>query len=166
LVLEGLENLDDVGRAPELLRNADAKVRVRAAYLLCVKGWTPKDRLDAAIFYTHLMATLQCARVPEPAQDAARLAAADLADFLNLGEQYPAPGDVQLQVLVQAATDDAADYLCRQALEAKSEFQLTRCFRALKAMENDRAAACAKRLLADKNAGASIRAIDPAAAAP
>jgi len=160
-ILENLTNRTEVGRLPELLRNPSAPVRVRIAYLLCLKGWKPVERLDAAIYYTHLIATLNCPQVPEPASEAGRLAAADLPFVLATLGQYPPGGDAFEKTLANAGSDSAARYAYDQAVKADNEFTLLNYYRILLSMDTQTAQGLAKKLLADPRAGGSIRALDP-----
>jgi hypothetical protein len=164
LVAEGLEGHLEVGKLPELLRHTDAKFRTRTAYLLCLKQWKPRQAEEAILFYSHLIATLPCAGVPEPVDEAARLAAADLPLFLKVDDQFPAAGSARWRVLAKTGSDAAAMYVYEQARQAENEFLLLTCFQALKEMRTETALNYAKRLLADPKAGKSIRALEPRAA--
>jgi len=161
LVLEGLSTKTEVGLMPGLLRNPYSKIRARAAYLLCVKGWVPTDPTDRIVYFTHLATTLQCATVPEPVEDAAQLAAENLPAFLKVEEQFPAPANVRYRVLAAAGTDDVARHLYNQAVSTDNEFLLLNLFDTLKKMNLPAATAAAKKLLADPRRGQSIRSLDP-----
>ncbi len=160
-VIANLQNRTEVGRTAEMLRNPFVKARRWAAYVLCTKGWRPTDRTDAAIYYTHLMTAASCPKLPEPVDDAARLAAADLPFFLSIAQSYPAGEDALSSALAHTGTDTAAAYVYEQAVKAGDDFRVLRNFRILKEMETDAGRRLAKRLMADPKLGPAIRALDP-----
>lgn len=164
LVLEGLTNSTDVGQIPTLLHNPYSKIRTRAAYLLCLKGYVPEDATDRVVYFTHLATTLDCATVPEPVEEAAQLAAENLKAYLAAEETYPAPSNARYRVLAAAGTDAVADYVYDQAVATDNEFMLFNLFDALKKMDNDAGRTRAKKLLNDSKRGRSIRSLDPNAA--
>jgi hypothetical protein len=161
LVMEMLPTHREVGEIPKLLVNPYSRVRQRAAYLLCLKGWTPGKKVERVVFFTHLATTLECAAFPEPVNDAAQIAAEDLEYFLQTDKQYPAPGDSRYKVLAAAATDEVAEYVYKTASKTDNEFLLFNLFGVLKAMENEAGTKYAKKLLADSRQGKSLRSLDP-----
>ncbi|NLH47699.1 MAG: hypothetical protein GX444_03740 [Myxococcales bacterium] len=163
LVLESLTNQLDVGQTPALLRHPYGKIRTRAAYLLCLKGWTPQDSTDRVIFYSSLAGTLPCGNVPEPLQDAARAAAADFPFFTQVERQYPATGDIRYKILAAAATDEIAKYIYAEARKTTNEFVLYNYYGALAKMDNETGRRYAAQLLKDPKTGKSIKALDPSA---
>jgi len=165
LILETLNNNADVGRVPELLKHSYAPVRVRAAYLLCVKGWSPTSPELGVIYFSHLAETLECPNVPEPIEDAARLAASNFKLYLETANRYPAGGETREKILVSAGTEEVARYIFDQARRASSEFVIANLFGLLKKMESEEGRRYARELLRDPRLGPSIRAVDPEAAA-
>ena len=163
LVAETMQSRKDVGNVPALLHNPYSRVRARAAYVLCLKGWYPKDKVDHVIFLSHLAATLECSQIPEPVDDAARLAAEDLALFLETDKKYPPPSNATYQILAAAGTEEVARHVYQEARKSKNEFLVFNLFGVLKKMNNEIGHQYARKLLADPKLGRSIRSIDPQA---
>ncbi len=161
LVLEALTNNVELGRVPELLKHAYAPVRVRAAYLLCVKGWQAPSPELGAIYLTHLAETLECGNVPQPVEEAARLAATNFREFIEATKRFPAGGRVRDDVLVAAGTAEVARFIAEQARAARSDFAVAHYFELLTRMESDEGRRYARELLRDPQTGPIIRAVDP-----
>ncbi len=164
LLLETLRNNVEVGHMPDLLKHPYAPVRVRAAYVLCVKGWRPSSPELSIIYYSHLAETLQCPNAPEPIEEAARLAAMNFPLFLETANRYPAGGATRDKILVAAGTEEIAHYLYDQARAATSEFVIANFFHLLSSMESEEGKRYARQLLHDPRLGPTIRAVDPDAA--
>jgi len=161
LIMARLTEYPMVGQVPALLTNSYQGIRTRAAFLLCLKGWRPDHPRDKVIFNTHLMTAPTCPSLPDPKEEAARLAAQDLAYFLEVEREFPAGGRARDEALAATGSDEVADYLYRQATETDSEFQLLSLYRKLQEMKTDRAAELAGRLRADPQRGLSLRSLDP-----
>lgn len=161
LIMARLPEFTMVGDLPDLLTNPYPGIRTRTAFLLCLKGWRPDHPRDKVIFYTHLLTAPTCPSLPDPAAEAARLAAQDLTSYLEVEKEFPAGGQARDTALAASGSDEVADYLYRQAREARSDFQLLSLYRKLKGMETDRGTELAAKLLADPRLGPALRSLDP-----
>jgi len=161
LILETLNNSLEVNGVPELLRHPYDQVRVRAAYLLCIKNWKPKDPAQAIIYFTHLSATLKCPNAADPLDEAARRAAENWRLYLETEANFPVDQETNYKIMAAAGTPEIANYIYKQAVGTANEFMLLTYFQTLKAMESDIGQRLARQLWQNPQKKASLLALDP-----
>ena len=130
------------------LRHPHADARLLTARLLCHLGWTPGDwnSTEAHIFASHLVGA-GCPGAAIAEAQIVALARSDLAAYLALEKEYPAPAGAKYYVLAEAGTDEVIDTIVKECEKTDNGFLVNAYLQVLEIIGNEKAQQARKQIL-------------------